>query len=674
MTNNETPSSNSDAAEIKAKPDTSMPVGVSTADRSQANTEFGDASERLPAVVDDGFDSVGFLKQVTKQAGVYQMFDGAGKILYVGKAKNLKNRLASYFRATGLAPKTRALVEKIRHVEVTVTATETEALLLEQNLIKQQRPPYNILLRDDKSYPYIMISRDDFPRLSLHRGGKRKGVEYHGPYPNVGAVKSSLNFLQKTFRIRQCEDSVYRNRTRPCLQYQINRCSGPCVDLISKEEYREDIRHAQMFLTGKNSQLIEELADAMDGASQALEFERAGSYRDQIAALKQVQSQQLVESGSANLDVVALAQEGGGVCVHLLYIRQGRILGSKSHYPREKLLDDDGAVLGAFLSQFYLQGAERDFPKLVLLSHAIEDAELLSDAIKQQYSVQLGFQSQLRGQRSKWMDMAQLAAQQNLQAQLANKQNTRQRFEALQDALALESMPERLECFDISHSSGELTVASCVVFDSNNGPLKSDYRRFNIEGITGGDDYAAMEQALRRRYTRLQKGEGLLPDVLFIDGGKGQLGRAREVLAELGVPMGPAGVVTVGVAKGTTRKAGFETLILGGNSPGLDGASPDDPLVEKVLSADEPALHLIQHIRDESHRFAITGHKNRRDKKRRTSTLEGIAGVGAKRRRELLRHFGGLQEVAKASIDDIARVPGISKKIAEDIYTALNNQ
>jgi len=668
------------APENTSEPFSEADVAVSTADRSQANAEFGDAAERLPALVSESFDAATFLKQVTKHAGVYQMFDAAGKILYVGKAKNLKNRLSSYFRAAGLASKTRALVSKIQHVEVTVTATETDALLLEQNLIKQQRPPYNILLRDDKSYPYVMISSDVFPRMSLHRGGKRKGVQYYGPFPNVGAVKSSLSFLQKTFRIRQCEDSVYSNRARPCLQYQINRCTAPCVNLISPEDYSADIRHAQMFLSGKNTALIGELADAMDTAAVALEFERAGTYRDQIAALKRVQSQQAVESGSADLDVVALVQQGGMVCVHLLYIRQGRILGSKSHYPREKLLDDDGALLEAFLSQFYLQGAERDFPKVAVLSHAISDAEVLSDAVSQQFGVKLVFQSEFRGQKSKWMEMAQLAAQQNLQAQLANKQNTRQRFEALQDALKLESMPERLECFDISHSSGELTVASCVVFDSNNGPVTSDYRRFNIEGITGGDDYAAMEQALRRRYTRLQKGEGLLPDVLFIDGGKGQLARAREVLAELGVPMGVGGVLTVGVAKGTTRKAGFETLIFADacslEGDALDAGPAESGLKfrEQVLSSDEPALHLIQHIRDESHRFAITGHKNRRDKKRRTSTLEGIAGVGAKRRRELLRHFGGLQEVKKASIDDMARVPGISKKIAEDIYTALNNQ
>lgn len=613
------------------------------------------ATETLPVTE---FDAKGFLQQVSRQAGVYQMYGADGKILYVGKAKNLKSRLSSYFQSSGLAPKTRALVSRIQHIEVTVTPTETEALLLEHNLIKQQHPPFNILLRDDKSYPYIMFSSgDEFPRLAMHRGAKRKGVSYFGPYPNVGAVKSSLAFLQKTFRLRQCEDSVFSNRTRPCLQYQINRCTAPCVDFIDKDTYRADIRHAEMFLLGKSDALVRELADLMEAASAGLDFEKAAEYRDQIAALKRVQAQQIVESGTADIDVVALHQQGGLVCVHVLYIRQGRILGSKSHFPKGQLLGDDSEVLEAFLGQFYLQSVERDFPKVVLLSHAVDNLEALSQAVRLQSGRQISFQHQYRGQRQQWMQLAASAAKQNLQAQLASKQNTLQRFEALQDALGLDAMPERLECFDISHSHGELTVASCVVFDTN-GPLKSDYRRFNIEGITGGDDYAAMEQALRRRYTRLQNGEGVLPDVLLIDGGKGQLHKAEAVLAELAV----TGVLILGVAKGTTRKAGFETLIL----PNGEG--------EMTLASDSPALHLIQHIRDESHRFAITGHKQRRDKQRRTSRLEDIPGIGAKRRRELLRHFGGLQEIQKASVADLAKVPLISKKVAEDIYSALNSE
>ncbi len=606
----------------------------------------------------NAFDSQAFLQQVTRQPGIYQMFGADDVILYVGKAKNLKNRLASYFRATGLAPKTRALVSRIHRIEVTVTESETDALLLEQNLIKSQKPPYNILLRDDKSYPYIMVtSRDDFPRISLHRGAKRKKASYYGPFPNVGAVKASLSFLQKTFLIRQCEDSVFRNRSRPCLQYQIKRCTAPCVDLISKESYASDIRHASMFLEGKNEALLKELADAMEAAAAELDFEKAALYRDQITALRRVQSQQVIEGDHNDTDVVAVSVKAGMVCVHILFVRQGRILGSRSYYPKQGLHDGEAAVLSEFLPQFYLRGGDREIPRSVVLSHETEGAALLSDALQKQVGRRTEFQTRVRGHRDKWLKLAVEAAQQNLSAQLANKQSSQQRFEHLQDALGLDVLPERLECFDISHSSGELTVASCVVFDTN-GPLKSDYRRFNIDGITGGDDYAAMEQALSRRYTRLQKGEGVLPDVLLIDGGKGQLSTAKEALAELGV----ADVLIVGVAKGTTRKAGFETLIL------------PDSNKELVLSSDSPALHLIQHIRDEAHRFAITGHKQRRDKKRKTSTLEGIPGVGAKRRRELLRHFGGMQEVGRATVEELSKVNGISKKVAEDIYSAFRSE
>lgn len=607
------------------------------------------------------FDSVSFLKQVTTQPGVYQMYGLDEKILYVGKAKNLKNRLSSYFRSSGLAIKTRALVSKIQHVQVTITASEMEALLLEHNLIKQQLPPYNILLRDDKSYPYIRLTNlDDFPRLAMHRGVKKKGSRYFGPYPNVGAIRSTMAFLQKTFRIRQCEDSVFRNRSRPCLQYQINRCTAPCVNLISKEDYQQDIRHVEMFVSGRSQELIGELVGEMEQASEHLEFERAAVLRDQISAMQVVQAQQVIDGGNGNIDVVAYAQNNGQICVHVLYIREGRILGSKSHFPKAQWLESDESAFLSFLEQFYLQSFERDYPKEVLLNKELSGLEPLADALTQQLPSSPVFMGgsagRFRGQRSKWMKLAESAAAENLQARIASKQNTQKRFEALQQALSLEQVPDRLECFDISHSHGELTTASCVVFDSN-GPLKSDYRRFNIEDITPGDDYAAMAQALERRYTRLQKGEGVLPDILFVDGGKGQMTQAREVFAELGV----SGVLLIGVAKGTTRKAGFETLILG------------DSGKELTLNSDSPALHLIQHIRDESHRFAITGHKNRRDKKRRTSRLEDIAGIGAKRRKALLHHFGGLQGVKKANVDDLARIPLISKKMAEDIYNALHS-
>jgi excinuclease ABC subunit C len=605
----------------------------------------------------DLFDHSLFLANTTQQPGIYQMFGVDGAILYVGKAKNLKARLSSYFRKAGLTPKTQALVSRIARIEVTVTASETEALILEQNLIKSNRPPYNILLRDDKSYPYIFISSgEDYPRISFHRGAKKKRGDYFGPFPNVGAVKESLHFLQKTFRVRQCEDSVFKNRTRPCLQYQIKRCTAPCVEFISPADYKTDVYHTSLFLTGNADKLLGELADKMDVAAQALAFEKAAAYRDQITALRTVQSQQVIEEGNGDIDVIAAEMRAAAICVHVLFIRQGRILGSRSFYPSATLAETPAEILAEFIPQFYLTTSGREIPRELIVGSQLEEAELLSAALQQAVGRQVLINHQVRSHRAQWLQMAATAAQQNLIAHINNKKNSLDRFIALQEALNLDDTPQRLECFDISHSSGELTVASCVVFDTN-GPLKSDYRRFNIDGITPGDDYAAMEQALTRRYTRLQNGEGKLPDILLIDGGKGQLGKAIEVLAELGVN----GVQLIGVAKGTTRKAGFETLF-----DGETGA-------EIVLPGDSPALHLIQHIRDESHRFAITGHKQRRDKKRKTSTLEDVPGIGASRRRELLRHFGGLHEVQNASINDLVRVNGISQKLAEEIYAFFHN-
>ena len=606
----------------------------------------------------DLFDHSRFLANTTQQPGIYQMFGADGAILYVGKAKNLKARLSSYFRKTGLTPKTNALVARIARIEVTVTASETEALILEQNLIKSNRPPYNILLRDDKSYPYIFISSgEDYPRISFHRGAKKKRGDYFGPFPNVGAVKESLHFLQKTFRVRQCEDSVFKNRTRPCLQYQIKRCTAPCVEFISPADYKTDVYHTSLFLTGNADKLLGELADKMDSAAQSLAFEKAAAYRDQITALRTVQSQQVIEEGNGDIDVIAAEMRVSAICVHVLFIRQGRILGSRSFYPSATLAETPADILAEFIPQFYLVSSGRDIPRELIVGSQLEDVDVISAALQQAAGRQVAINHQVRSHRAQWLQMAATAAQQNLIAHINNKKNSLDRFIALQDALNLDETPQRLECFDISHSSGELTVASCVVFDTN-GPLKSDYRRFNIEGITPGDDYAAMEQALTRRYTRLQNGEGKSPDILLIDGGKGQLGKAKEVLAELGVN----GVQLIGVAKGSTRKAGFETLF-----DGETGA-------EIVLPGDSPALHLIQHIRDESHRFAITGHKQRRDKKRKTSTLEDIPGIGANRRRELLRHFGGLQEVQNASINDLARVNGISQRLAEEIYAFFHNE
>ncbi|WP_461519512.1 excinuclease ABC subunit UvrC [Porticoccus sp.] len=604
------------------------------------------------------FDHQPFLKQLTQRPGVYQMMGEDGAVLYVGKAKNLRKRVASYFRKTGLSPKTAALVGRIAHIDVTVTQTEIEALLLEQNLIKQNRPPFNILLRDDKSYPYIFLSdRDEFPRLAFHRGSKRQGGSYFGPFPSVQAVRESMSFLQKTFRVRQCEDSFFRNRSRPCLQYQIKRCTAPCVDLISAEDYQRDVRHTRMFLEGKSDGLMSEIEADMDKAAQQLAFEEAAHFRDQIVALRTIQAEQVVESGNGQIDVMAAALEGELGCVHVLYIRQGRILGSRSFYPKVPLAASESDLLADFLPQYYLrEGARGDFPKEVITSHKLLESELIAAAISEVAGFRVNLKQGGRSTRAQWVQLAQRTASQNLNGRIASRQNIQQRLSALQTLLGLESPPERLECFDISHSSGESTVASCVVFDDN-GPLKSDYRRMNIRDVTAGDDYAAMEQALVRRYTRIQKESGRLPDVLLVDGGKGQMRRAIEVLDELGV----MGVLVVGVAKGRTRKAGFETLLL----------SKGDH--EVVLDTQSSALLLIQQIRDEAHRFAITGHRQSRDRKRRTSTLEGIEGVGPKRRRELLRFFGGVREVERASVAELMRVPGISRKVAETIYSTLHN-
>ena len=605
------------------------------------------------------FDHQSFLKSLTQRPGIYQMLDGDGEVLYVGKAKNLKNRVSSYFRSTGLTTKTAALVKRIISIDVTVTETETEALILEHNLIKQYRPPFNILMRDDKSYPYIFLSdKDSWPRLSFHRGPKKAKGTYFGPFPSVHAVRESMGFLQKTFKVRQCEDVFFKNRSRPCLQYQIKRCTAPCVEFVTPDDYATDVNLTRLYLDGKADKILQQLEGEMETAATDLKFEKAAEHRDQIAALRQVQAQQMIEKGSGTIDIVAGAVSNGQACVHMLYVRQGRILGSRSYYPKTPLAEEVSDLLEEFLPQLYLDGGGRpDLPKEILVNTQFEGAQVLTDALSQRIGRNIEIRDSVRGFRAKWLELAQRTAEQNLTGKLASKQTLQQRFESLRDTLGLESTPERLECFDISHSSGEAVVASCVVFDNNSGALKSDYRRFNIDNITAGDDYAAMEQAIRRRYTRLMKGEGKLPDILLIDGGKGQIGVAKSVLSDLGV----VGVMTIGVAKGTTRKPGMETLILA------------DQNNKVVARPQQPALHLIQQIRDEAHRFAITGHKARRDKKRRISSLEGIPGVGPTRRRDLLKYFGGVGEVKKASVADLMKVANINKKVAEAIYSALYN-
>ncbi len=603
-----------------------------------------------------GFDSQAFLAQATQRPGVYQMFSSEGDVLYVGKAKNLKKRLASYFRRTGLAIKTLALVQRIADIQVTVTGSETEALLLEQNLIKKLRPPYNILLRDDKSYPFIFISDGhQYPALQFHRGSRKRKGRYFGPFPNGGAVRESLNLLQKIFQIRSCEESFFKNRTRPCLQYQIKRCSGPCVGMVSRERYAEDIRHAMMFLEGKNQSIRDELAQQMETASARLEFELAAQLRDQIISLQKVQEQQHISGIDGDADILACALSAGAACIHQLFVKGGRVIGSKAHYPKLALETTESEVLGSFIGQYYLQTDGRPIPPQLILSHPAEEADLIVEALETLRGSRVNLSHRVRGARNNWLKLAQTNAEQQVQQHIANRQNIYKRYLELQDALALEELPQRMECFDISHSSGEATVASCVVFDSQ-GPRKVDYRRFNIETASAGDDYAAMKEALTRRYRRLKKEEAVLPDILIIDGGKGQLTQARDVLDELQI----SSIQLIGIAKGVTRKPGLESILL------ADGKE------ELVLPANSAALHLLQHIRDEAHRFAITGHRQRRGKKRGQSVLEQIPGVGPKRRKELLRHFGGIQEIERASVEEITKVSTISRIMAEEIYAHLH--
>jgi excinuclease ABC subunit C len=606
------------------------------------------------------FDSAAFLGTLTGQSGVYRMLDGSGQVLYVGKARNLKKRVSSYFRAVEqLAPKTRALMRHTVSVEVTATHTETEALLLENNLIKEHRPRYNIVLRDDKSFPYIYLSTDEeFPRLAFHRGPRRGKGRYFGPFASAGATRETLNLLQKLFMVRQCENSFFRNRSRPCLQHQINRCTAPCVGLVDETRYADDVRHAVMFLEGKSEAMIEELVARMEKASKTRDYEAAARYRDQIVSLRRVQERQYISGAKGDIDVVAARIRDGMGVVQLFVVRNGHSLGTRTITPRHVAGADAREILQAFLPQYYLNAAtNRPIPAEILVSEPIDDVEVLEAALGDVAKRRVSVRHRVRGDRARWLQMANTNAELVLDQRLAERASLRERFDALQDALDFDETPSRIECFDVSHSAGEATVASCVVFEAD-GPVKSDYRRFNIKDIAPGDDYAAMHQALRRRYTRLRKEEAKMPDLLIIDGGKGQLTQARAVLDELQLD----DLEVLGVAKGSTRKPGLEQLFRVGR---------ERPV---VLPAESVALHLIQQIRDEAHRFAITGHRARRTRARKTSVLEQIPGIGAKRRQRLLSEFGGLQGVARAGIEDLARVHGISRALARDIYTAFREQ
>lgn len=591
------------------------------------------------------------LKNITSRPGIYQMLDAKGRVLYVGKAKNLKKRLASYFRKNLIDPKTTALMEHVVDIQTIVTRTENEALLLENNLIKKHRPQYNIFFKDDKSYPYLYLSDHAFPSMTYYRGAKNKKGHYFGPYPNAGAVKETLNLIQKIFKIRQCTDSFFKARTRPCLQYQIKRCSAPCVDYISKKDYARDIKHAELLLKGKNQQVVEELTKKMDKAASDMDYELAAILRDQIASIRKLQQQQYIDRDGGDVDVIAVCEKAHFFCVEVLFIRGGRVLGSRTYFPKSPAGSKHEEVLSAFLTQYYLNEARKELlANKLIVNHQVLDKGWLIKALSQQLNRKVTVLYEVRGKNKQWQKMAELNAEHELTRYLSDKQNMAEQFKTLQKALKLPQLPERLECFDISHTQGEGTVGSCVVFDAQ-GPKRQDYRRFNIDDITKGDDYAAMKQVLTRRYTRLKKKDGLLPDVIIVDGGKGQLTQAIKVLEELQVTQ----IVLLGIAKGPGRKAGLETLFIG------DDKHP------VTLPTDSDALHLLQHIRDEAHRFAITGHRKRRAKVRSTSSLEEIPGVGPKRRRELLRYFGGRQEIARASVEELMKVPGINRQLAEQI-------
>ncbi|MGB5143493.1 MAG: excinuclease ABC subunit UvrC [Shewanella indica] len=598
-----------------------------------------------------------FLKNLTSAPGVYRMYDSGGSVIYVGKAKDLKKRLASYFRKNLPNVKTQALVSHIANIDVTLTHSETEALILENDYIKQYLPKYNVLLRDDKSYPFILLSQHRHPKLAYHRGPQREKGLYFGPYPNGGAVRESLHLMQKLFPIRQCDDLYYKSRSRPCLQYQLKRCSAPCVGKVSDEEYQEQVKLATLFLKGKDQQVLSALVKKMELAAESMAYEQAARYRDQIMALRRVAEQQEVSSSHGDLDVIGVHYASGVACFHLLFIREGKIFGSRSYYPSVPAQTEMAEVLRAFMLQFYLNvDIQRTIPREILLSDSYEELQELEQVLMEALNKKVAIRTRVRGDRAGYLRLAKTNATNAVNTKLAHRNTVEQRFLLLEEALEQSTPIKRMECFDISHTMGESTVASCVVFNRE-GPDKSEYRRYNIKDITPGDDYAAMKQALTRRFDKVSA-QGKIPDIVFIDGGLGQLRMAQEVVNEkfVGIEAVPT---LIGVAKGESRKPGLETLIFGDTEESF--SLPDD----------SPALHLIQHIRDESHRFAITGHRNKRQKTRNTSSLESIPGIGPKRRKALLQYLGGLQQVKGASVAELAKVPGISPEMAQTIHDAL---
>jgi excinuclease ABC subunit C len=599
------------------------------------------------------FDAKVFVDSLPGRPGVYRMLDGEGQILYVGKARNLKARVSSYFQPSNVQPKVQALIAKTVNMEVTITNSETEALLLEYNLIKKHRPRFNVVLRDDKSFPYLHLETNhEFPRLNFYRGSRKEPGKYFGPYPSAGAVRDTLQQLQKLFRIRNCDDAYFANRSRPCLQYQIQRCTAPCVGLVSKEHYARDVGAAIKVLEGRNDEVSEDLGRRMEGAAERLEFEEAAQIRDQLAKLKVIQAQQIVTAGADHdADVIAIAAANGEYCVALMFVRAGRSLGSTTFFPKAPFAELP-EVLAAFVMQYYL---ERDAPAEIIVEQDFDEMQLLESTLAERLSHKVRISASVRGIRARWLEMTRNNAEQALTMRRLARAGIESSLEDLREAFDLEEAPNRLECFDISHTGGTDTVASCVVFGVE-GPLKNDYRRFNISGIQPGDDYAAMYQALTRRYKRIRDGEIIKPDVLLIDGGKGQLAEAAKVLDELGVE----GITLIGVAKGVDRRAGQEQLFLLGQ---------DTPT---ILAPDSRALHLIQRVRDEAHRFAIAGHRRKRAKRHSQSILETIPGLGPVKRRELLKQFGGLQGILRAGIDDFIQVRGLGRELAQVIYEHLH--
>jgi excinuclease ABC subunit C len=597
------------------------------------------------------FDGKAFVKGLSTAPGVYRMIAADDAVLYVGKASALKNRVASYFNASPKPPRIATMLAQVARMEVTVTRTETEALLLENQLIKSLKPRYNVQLRDDKSYPYVLLTSESWQRIGLHRGPRAVPGRYFGPYASVGAVRETLNLMHKLFRLRSCEDSVFRNRSRPCLQHQIGRCSAPCVGLVTPEDYAENVRRACLFLDGRSDELSNELGKAMESASERLDFEEAARLRDLMQSIRSLQARQYVDGRAADLDVLAIAMQDAAACVLLLAFRDGRNLGTRAFFPKTGGSTDPAEVLAAFVSQYYVEQAP---PREIVLDRDIPDRELIEEALSLTGDRKVQIKTSVRSERAGYVDLARRNAEMSLASERSSHASQRARAEALRDLLALPALPARIECFDISHTMGEATVASCVVFDSE-GPVRGQYRRYNIAGIEPGDDYAAMHQAIDRRFRRAVEEQGVMPDVLLIDGGAGQVAQARAALDDLGVE----GVALVGVSKGPARRPGDEELLL-----------PDGRIVHP--GAESPALQLVQQVRDEAHRFAITGHRGRRQKARSTSRLEDIPGIGPRRRAALLKHFGGLGGLKGAGMEEIARVEGVNAALAARIYASLH--